>query len=674
MSEIPFSIRSSRGGAVSLDNLTDVSITSASNGEILRHDGTNFVNVVPNYLDGAGIANDSLIKVVNGQAEDAYVTQTSVTNTSHQLQTLIPTNNILTVIIGTTIKSEFDGSLGRVHITANGATNGLTITSAGRVGIGVQNPEEDLELDGNIQLDTGGAQRGRVIFYDKQNDHEHAEVDGLGEGTNGGVLAFYTKVDGGSVTEKLRINNTGAIGIGGATYGTAGQVLTSNGSGSAVSWGTPTTYTAGTGVTISPSNVISIGQSVGTNDTPIFNALSLGSTIVNGGDLNFKNTSGIDVAQIIGTVPVGLNSGLIAMNVKRNNGSLVDRLIVSDNIVEISTDFGPLAFNTDDNTEQGMFYHDLFGTKDFTMDARAGVGNKGIAFSMNGSVKLKIGRDGDLGIGGSNFGNPGQVLVSNGSGSAVSWADQTTTTYSAGTGLNLNGTTFSNPYNSFYPGGKLYNASNVGIYGVARTDFSNVNHTFGIHGSDYGGINVLEMIYTGVGINIGCTDGNGWQGSQLLRLDRFNGQWFVQDIGAGTSVYIHPSSDDRIKTHEEVFSGETYLSYVKQIVPKKYRKYGVILTAEEEKLLEAGGDPFADRRTGDPIKDSVFIPKIEHGVIAQDIHKIPGLEDIVSVGDSTHQWKVDYRSLDTITLGAVKGLLARVEALELEVQTLKQRS
>ena len=108
-----------------------------------------------------------------------------------------------------------------------------------RVGIGVSNPEEDLELDGNIQLDTGGVQRGRVIFYDKQNDHEHAEVDGLGSGTNGGTIALYTKVDGGSVTEKLRINDKGAVGIGGANYGTSGQVLTSNGSGSSVSWTTP---------------------------------------------------------------------------------------------------------------------------------------------------------------------------------------------------------------------------------------------------------------------------------------------------------------------------------------------------------------------------------------------------------------------------------------------------
>ena len=42
-------------------------------------------------------------------------------------------------------------------------------------------------------------------------------------------------------SERIRIGSSGQIGIGGANYGTSGQVLTSGGSGSAVSWTTPTT-------------------------------------------------------------------------------------------------------------------------------------------------------------------------------------------------------------------------------------------------------------------------------------------------------------------------------------------------------------------------------------------------------------------------------------------------
>ena len=114
-----------------------------------------------------------------------------------------------------------------------------------RLGINVPVPTEDLELDGNFQMNTGGT--SKIVFYDSPNAHEHAEIDAEGEGTNGGVIKFQTKIDGGSVTEKLRINNAGAIGLGGANYGTSGQVLTSNGA-TAPTWTTlaPTPYPAWT--------------------------------------------------------------------------------------------------------------------------------------------------------------------------------------------------------------------------------------------------------------------------------------------------------------------------------------------------------------------------------------------------------------------------------------------
>jgi len=43
-------------------------------------------------------------------------------------------------------------------------------------------------------------------------------------------------------SERLRIGGNGEIGIGGANYGTSGQVLTSAGSGSAVQWATPSSF------------------------------------------------------------------------------------------------------------------------------------------------------------------------------------------------------------------------------------------------------------------------------------------------------------------------------------------------------------------------------------------------------------------------------------------------
>jgi len=55
--------------------------------------------------------------------------------------------------------------------------------------------------------------------------------------TKGSRIEFSTTADGASSpTERLRIGSAGQIGLGGANYGTSGQVITSNGSGSAPTW------------------------------------------------------------------------------------------------------------------------------------------------------------------------------------------------------------------------------------------------------------------------------------------------------------------------------------------------------------------------------------------------------------------------------------------------------
>ena len=264
------------------------------------------------FLSGADINDNYLIKVVNGETIQTSFIETSVSNTSTSLKIYIP-GGIFSTLAGS-IETEFfsGGSKRRMHLTTDGiesteSTNGITITSDGRVGIGIVEPEEDLEIDGSVQIDSANVAR---LKFQKSGQTSHAlgEIDGEQDGTNGGDLQFYTKVDGSSsVTEKLRINNVGAIGIGGANFGTSGKVLTSNGSGSAVSWSDQidTTYTQGTGVSISPSNVISIGQSVGTSDSPSFNALNVNGITLNGtltcsGSLNPSTDSGIGSAKTLG--------------------------------------------------------------------------------------------------------------------------------------------------------------------------------------------------------------------------------------------------------------------------------------------------------------------------------------------------------------------------------------
>jgi len=69
---------------------------------------------------------------------------------------------------------------------------------------------------------------------------------------NNTAIAFYTTSNAGSATERFRISGDGALGIGSTpSYGTAGQVLTSGGSGAAPTW---TTVSGGGGGTPAGSN------------------------------------------------------------------------------------------------------------------------------------------------------------------------------------------------------------------------------------------------------------------------------------------------------------------------------------------------------------------------------------------------------------------------------------
>ena len=72
-----------------------------------------------------------------------------------------------------------------------------------------------------------------------------AEIEAVANDTTPeGNLIFKTHTGSGTTpTERLRIQNNGAIGLSGTNYGSSGQVLTSQGSGSAVTWATVTQTT-----------------------------------------------------------------------------------------------------------------------------------------------------------------------------------------------------------------------------------------------------------------------------------------------------------------------------------------------------------------------------------------------------------------------------------------------
>lgn len=120
-----------------------------------------------------------------------------------------------------------------------------------------------------------------------------------------GRLEFCTVPNGSStVTERLRIASTGAFGLSGATYGSSGQVITSQGSGSPPVWAdqTDTTYTAGDRIDITSEVITWEGF-----DLAIEN--SLASTEWKGIDLGATATAtwGIAASPITGLLFLSVN-------------------------------------------------------------------------------------------------------------------------------------------------------------------------------------------------------------------------------------------------------------------------------------------------------------------------------------------------------------------------------
>jgi len=152
----------------------------------------------------------------------------------------------------------YSGADNKLHITCgtDSTTKRITILrDTGLLGIGTESPESKVTVAGDSatsQLElkrTNTNTTGAVgaINWTAIDGHSVANMYALGDGDNEGAhLVFKTTTAAASndpfdasTVERLRIGSQGELGIAGANYGTSGQVLTSGGSGSAISWATP---------------------------------------------------------------------------------------------------------------------------------------------------------------------------------------------------------------------------------------------------------------------------------------------------------------------------------------------------------------------------------------------------------------------------------------------------
>ena len=127
----------------------------------------------------------------------------------------------------------YGGTTDRLRIIDGGATERFTMLNGGNVGIGTTSPQGLTHFYGN---------GNSTYIVNQKNSTKWSEwhVGGsnhafIWDSTADMRFMTTTSLNGGGASEKMRIASNGAIGIGGANYGSSGQVLTSNGN-AAPSW------------------------------------------------------------------------------------------------------------------------------------------------------------------------------------------------------------------------------------------------------------------------------------------------------------------------------------------------------------------------------------------------------------------------------------------------------
>jgi hypothetical protein len=221
------------------DSWTSSEHIEIASGKNLKVDGTTFFVDGTNNRIGIGLTNPQRTLHLSSNNTVIALTDTAA-STDQKTKYMLSDAGIF--------------AIGKLNDAYDTAVEHLRIDNSGHVLIGatswsypkklnIESTTGDLLSLSSGGTTSGAADTGPNIEFKAHNGSAlvgMAELNVLKEnatsGNNASYMQFKIRPAGGSTTERFRLASSGQIGIGGANYGTSGQVLTSGGSGAAPSW------------------------------------------------------------------------------------------------------------------------------------------------------------------------------------------------------------------------------------------------------------------------------------------------------------------------------------------------------------------------------------------------------------------------------------------------------
>ena len=257
-----------------------ITVTNTAPDQVVSLTGAGTTSVTGTYPNFTITSNDSTVGTVTSVAASGGTTGLTFTGS--------PITTAGTLTLGGTL-AVANGGTGATTLTSGYVLkgNGTSAVSASvlyddgtNIGIGTTSPSALFHI-----LQNGGGDIGALVSQTNGGNGTTARY----RATHGSGAAFNLQAGNGHVdlkvtsnhhltfgtndTERFRIGASGQFGIGGATYGSAGQVLTSGGASAAPTWTTPTTGT-----------VTSVGG------TGTVNGITLTGTVTSSGSLTLGGT------------------------------------------------------------------------------------------------------------------------------------------------------------------------------------------------------------------------------------------------------------------------------------------------------------------------------------------------------------------------------------------------